>query len=828
MKKLFTLFTIAISILYTNIANAQCTVVATASPYGVCSGDSSQVSTLATVLGTYYTFDFNDLSLPPGWSITGGASFDTLPACAAPSLDNTAFYWSSTSGSTPIISTADLNVIAGGTINFDFRFAPNSGSSPCETADQYNEGVVLEYSTDGGGIWNTVVYLCSVPAGGPWAFVGGYSQTLLTIPVSAAPGNGNGSCGIFDNWAPYVIPIPPAAQTVATRFRWRQPNSSGSCCDNWGLDNINIAAQPNLFYIWENGLTGFGAVSQTLYNITNDTCLTVIVNDTTTGFICLDTVCISVDSLPSLMVSYSNPYCVGDLVTLDATLSDPNIVDYQWDLDNNGSYEVTTGSPVYPAASNFLTAGNYTISFQGITGNGCQASLDTVVQVFNNPNIAVSTLDPTVCLYDSADFQGVAFVFNASGQASTITNYEWDYNADGTVDASGSTLTNTSHFFPGLGTYPVILTVTTSAGCERTDTVSVTYVDIPHGNPIAPQVCGNEAATFSFNNTGLPISTYHWDFGNLAATNDTANTASPNYQYPGPGNYGVVVVVSTANGCLDTMATIINVDPLPAGNITNVAICQGLDETFNFVQTSADSILTYNWNFPTGSPLTSTDFAPTSLFDFDGNINVSVIITNQYGCTDTVVQPFIVRTQPVADFGVYPICISRFTFDPQVTPDDDLVSIDWNLGDGTILNDQDTSFFNHLYMGPGNYEVSMIVTDQYGCMDSTSQIVPVDDSLFVQLPNVLIQTSAVGNDKVDFMVVDPGFNLCINYTYTVFDRWGVKVFETTNDPFNPDLFCDTCFRGLASNGATLTPGVYFYVMEGNYNIIKSGAITIFE
>jgi hypothetical protein len=276
------------------------------------------------------------------------------------------------------------------------------------------------------------------------------------------------------------------------------------------------------------------------------------------------------------------------------------------------------------------------------------------------------------------------------------------------------------------------------------------------------------------------------------------------------------------------MATLINIDPLPSGSITNTAICQGFDEQFNFVQTSNDSIVSYGWSFPTGDPLVSNLPDPISTFNFGGNINVSLIISNQYGCTDTIVQPFIVRPTPVADFGVYPICISRFTFDPQVAPDNENIIIDWNLGDGTLLNDLDTSTFNHIYIGPGDYNVIMSVVDQYGCEDSISQVVHVDYSLFIQMPNVLIQSSAQGNDRIDLEALQPGFNLCINYTYSVFDRWGVKVFETNNDPNSPDFNCDSCFKGKASNGALLTPGVYFYVIEGNFNILNSGAITIFE
>lgn len=386
---------------------------------------------------------------------------------------------------------------------------------------------------------------------------------------------------------------------------------------------------------------------------------------------------------------------------------------------------------------------------------------------------------------------------------------------------------NVSHFFPGLGTYPVVVTVSTDMGCIKKDTVQVTYVDVPHGNIIAPPVCGNTAANFTFNNTGLPVTDYYWDFGDLSVTNDTSGLASPNYTY-NSGTYTTTLIVSTANGCLDTMTTNITIAPLPDGTITNVAVCVDDDETFNFLQTSADTIVSYAWIFPTGTPSSSSLISPISNFGTAGVVTVSLVITNQAGCVDTINQPFLVRSAPVVAFGVYPICISRFTFDPMIVPDTGSLVLNWTLGDGTYLNNVDTSSFNHIYLSPGDYNVTLALVDQYGCSDSVTQVVHVDDSLMIEMPNVLVQSSTLGNNHVDLEEKYPGLNSCIGWTYTVYDRWGVQLFEAKNDPYNPDLTCENCFKGMAQNGTALTPGVYFYIMKGNFNILKSGFITIFE
>src|SRR5690606_4544092 len=144
-----------------------CVVTASANPAVVCVGQNSTITANAFIPGSNYSFDFNTGNAPTGWTLTGTSTFSAT-GCAAPSLTNDPFFWSGTNGTvTPSIATSDLDVSGGGNIIFDFRFYPNSSVGPCETADQYNEGVIIDYSLDAGVSWTTIVYLCPVPTGGP-------------------------------------------------------------------------------------------------------------------------------------------------------------------------------------------------------------------------------------------------------------------------------------------------------------------------------------------------------------------------------------------------------------------------------------------------------------------------------------------------------------------------------------------------------------------------------------------------------------------------------------------------------------------------------------
>jgi len=355
------------------------------------------------------------------------------------------------------------------------------------------------------------------------------------------------------------------------------------------------------------------------------------------------------------------------------------------------------------------------------------------------------------------------------------------------------------------GIYTCIVTDTAS----NIDTAYTTVIINP--NPIAtfvlPQLCEQEVGNFSITGANDTITGFHWDFG-TASSNDTSNVASPNFAYNSTGNFIITLNMVSDEGCYATIDTNIIIHGKPSATLSNNFACVGSSQLFNPI-VSADTTVQYAWTFPTGSPSTSTDSIPNINFPTGGSTAINLILTSDYGCADTFNFPFNVSSGFNPDFGVYEICNNRFTFDPLPGMGDSSWVIDWNLDDGTILPSMDTSIFNHVYTQAGTYNVSMVVVTSAGCIDSASHVVVINDSTFINMPNVLVQSSTVGNNKVDLEILQPGFNWCINYTYTIFDRWGVKVFQATNDPTNPDLFCASCFSGKSSIGTTLTSGVYF-------------------
>lgn len=372
--------------------------------------------------------------------------------------------------------------------------------------------------------------------------------------------------------------------------------------------------------------------------------------------------------------------------------------------------------------------------------------------------------------------------------------------------------------FQVIGNTPGIFTININAVDNGAPVQNVNFIIVfevtPNNTPDPvitgdTLICPGTTATLNVN----PIyDTYNWTTG---STVDSTVV----------GSSGIYICTVSLNGCKQRDSITVVSTPSPGLTVPASITCSGVAYTYSAI--SPDSIVSYNWTFTSGAPPSSTDSTPTVTYLAPGTYPFSLTITNELGCTTTVNQNTTVLSGSNPNLGIYPICISRFTFDPWGIGDSTWV-IDFYMGDGTVFLDRDTINFNYIYSSPGNYIVTMVVTNQFGCVDSITEPVIVLDTLSIIMPNVLVQSSTLGNNKFDMQVIKPGLNLCVEYSYTVFNRWGIKVFEGKNDPYNPDLFCNDCFSGKTDDGATLVPGTYYYILQGNYNIKGHGYITIFE
>lgn len=469
MKKIFlliSLFSLAFkSGVYAQ--NPNCFVQVSPLNSTICPGDSVQVTAIANLLGAGQMFNFNGSVLPVGWATTGGTVF-TAPCGASPT--NTPYYWASTAaaGTYPGISTASFDVACGGVILFDMIYAIQSGASPCEGPDQYNEGVSLQYSLNGGTTWIDIIYYA--PNG----------TTLPANPGVTTPGV-NGVTP-FTSWNTFTVPIPPGAMTTNTKFRWTTQTTSGTCCDNWGLDNIviNATGAPCGSATVVNWSTGLMDTTTFWISPTTDTNFVALVYDTTGILQCVSApvnINLFNGNFSFNLPSTANVYCpnASTVVGVTSIVGAGLPVTYSW------SNAASSTTPTASISGQGTTPDNIWY-YVDVTDNCGYVQTDSVLLNVNQ-TLAIGTITTNPQINCANNGSASAPVSGNQG----VVNYQW-YNSAGTqISLTSTTANNPSGWY--------YVTATDNV-CSTNDSVFIPQVLVPFTFNVPDTVTTNCPSVF--------------------------------------------------------------------------------------------------------------------------------------------------------------------------------------------------------------------------------------------------------------------------------------------------------------------------------------------
>jgi gliding motility-associated-like protein len=399
------------------------------------------------------------------------------------------------------------------------------------------------------------------------------------------------------------------------------------------------------------------------------------------------------------------------------TFIDQSIGADQWTWNFGDGNTSTIQNPVHTYAD----TGTYTISLTVFNvSTGCDYTQTRTIRIISERANFFAT-DTVIC-------KGSTIGFNSVGGSNTnIAAYNWNFG-DGTL-ASGGTVNGASvtHTYANAGIYDVQLIITDVAGCKDTLNKPL-YIRV--NGPTAdfaaavPGSCLNSAVVFNdatVTDGTHAIQQWIWNYGD--GTSDTLTAPPFQHTYAGPGVYGVSLKVTDSKGCADSIAKAsLLVISKPLANFGTLDTISCPNKPINFSNLSTGPGLTYVWDFGDGN--TSNAANPVHNYLLDGIYTVKLVITDQYGCTDSITRSTYVNIiSPIANFtmsdsvSTCPPLIVQFTNTSTINN-----TVNWDFGDGTSAQVQNPS---HFYAFPGTFNVILTVTGPGGCTDTKQKQIVV-------------------------------------------------------------------------------------------------------
>lgn len=427
---------------------------------------------------------------------------------------------------------------------------------------------------------------------------------------------------------------------------------------------------------------------------------------------------------------FENPteVCLGASVQFTNRAAGTNLRSF-WSFGDGNTSTASNPSHTYAAA------GTYTVKLVVTTASGCSDS------IIKTNTIRVVKLQASVANARITGFCAPALV-TFQNTTPGATTFRWNFG-----DSSSSILANPTHTYNKNGFFNVSLVVTNALGCSDTlkmDSMVRVVGPTPSFNFTQTQTCA--PATVNFNNTSLNYRTALWDFrdGSLVRTNNASHV------YTRAGSFNPILIVTDSLGCsasiTSTQAVVVTGMPTASFGTNNRTVCAG--STIQFVDNSTGATR-WNWNFGDGT--SSSLRNPAHGYTTSGSYTVTLTVWNSYGCQDTAVQTLNIRInqRPTATFAASStqVCMpTSVTFTERATsPNGPIVSYAWSFGDNTT-----TATRNPVknYATAGRYDVSLKVTDIFGCTDSVSfpRYINVLDS--TRPSNILAKVATVNNNRV--------------------------------------------------------------------------------
>jgi len=562
-----------------------------------------------------------------------------------------------------------------------------------------------------------------------------------------------------------TITEPPVLVAIAAQV------TPASCGNSNGVVSVNVTGGtgPDYTYSWSNGQSSItSSLNNSITSLASNTYIVTVTD--ANGCSKISSAGVNNSPAPSInSITATITSCIGSSngsAVVSATGT--STLTYNW---SSGSTTTTQGN---------LAAGTYTVTVSD--ANSCKQI--STVAIMDPAAITISSVNTVSANCNKNDGSVTAA---ATGGTGTLT-YSWSgTGASGPID---------QNLAPG----NYILTVTDANGCTVTNAVTINSTNGPTASTAITSSIncnGQTGSLIATATSGTAPYTYSWSAA--AGSGSTANNLAA-------GNY--TVTVTDKNGCTSSSAIVLTQPaPLTVIAVGQPASCGGINGIATAVAGGGSTAYIYSWN--TG--------ATTAMITGLTAASYSVLLTDANGCTSTSSAMISNSIPPVASVastqttiieGNSTILIGGGGSIYSWTPSSSLSCT--NCATPEAHPDVTTTYT--LYVKDGN-----------GCVDSTFITIDVKKACSngedIFIANIF---SPNGDGQNDVLNIEG--NAVTNIYWSIYDRWGNEVFETTDQSQGWDG---------SKNGSSLETGTYVYYLKaictktnaeiklkGNVSIVK--------